>query len=230
MIRPGFPSKVNFIQIKEVENNNQLQITQNGPFFIAPGSPLNWSMQSKTNSVCKNKLLVPRSSRELITFARHLEGKWHSYRNRSASLSHKLQLHTLNTTGLHCGQKSWPGTSSCFTRLRPFTEFNSSPLSWIFLGQAPSLKINSHVCYLWQTVWPPNPGMQSCSCRSWASLTAEGSSTAELQPQRSHWTESHFIALISQWYFNFSGQFELEISSSLVHDPVNHTDLLKVKL
>lgn len=126
------------------------------------------SMQRKTYSVCKNKLLVPQRSRELITLARHLEGKWHSYNNRSACLNHKLQLHTLNATGLNCEQNSWPVTSSCFTRLRPFTEFNSSLFSWVFMGQAPSLKIKSHVCYLWQTVWPPKPGMQSWSCRSWA--------------------------------------------------------------
>lgn len=87
----------------------------------------------------------------------------------------------------------------------------------------------SHL-YLWQAVWPAKPGMQSWSCRSWASQTAEGSSTAEQQLQRSYWTDSHFISLISQWYFNYSGLFELEISSRLIHNPANHTDLFKVKL
>lgn len=149
-MRPAFSRKVNFIQIKEVENNNQLQTTQTGPLFIASGlkgSPLTWSMQRKTNSVCKNKLLVPQRSRELLKFARHLEGEWHSYNSRTACLNHKLQLHTLNATGLNCEHNSWPGASSGFARLRPFSEFNASPLfSWILLGQAPSLKINSHIC------------------------------------------------------------------------------------
>lgn len=104
-------------------------------------------MWRKTNSDCKNKLLVPQRSCEIIKFARHLEGKRHSSNNRNACLNHKLQLHTLNATGLNCEQNNWPGASIGFSRLRPFTEFNASLLFlWMFLGQAPSLKINSHVC------------------------------------------------------------------------------------